>query len=91
MSTEKTTLTVFDVNNRYTRVGTEIARRIHNLCHERVIELVNQGYTSRTAMVVGSTPTVSAESYNVDPLEFHALWMMEIQEICLERILDGRR
>lgn len=91
MISNKTTLTVFDANNRYTAAGQEVSRQIHDLCRARVIDLINQGYNSRTAMVVGSTPTVPAESYNVDPLEFHALWMMAIQEICLERILDGLR
>lgn len=91
MSTEKTTLTVFDANDYYTPDGVHVSAALRPLCHQRINELLSEGHNFRTAMVVGSTPTVPAENYNVDPLEFHALWMLEIYDICLERILDGRR
>lgn len=82
------TITVFDANDRYTKAGLDLAARIHPLVELQVNFLLKQGYTLRTVMVPASVPTVLAADFGVnDPEVFKALWMLEVMDTCLSRVL----
>ena len=81
-------ITVFKENSlRYTEAGLAVHQAIHQPCEDRIDELLREGYNLRTVMVPASTPTAPASDYDVDPLEFQAIWMSEVLDICLDRLL----
>lgn len=85
-----TTKPLFDANNRYTDRGIEVAALIFPECQRQINLMLSHGYTLRTAIGVCSVPCVSAETYKADPAEFQALWILEVVDAVLVRIMNTR-
>lgn len=79
------------VSNRYTEQGIEFGEKILPLVKAQVGELVDQGYTIRTAMGPASTPSeagwVFAAAHGLDMREFHALWVCEVCDYVFSSVL----
>jgi hypothetical protein len=80
---------LFDANNRHTERGNEVAALIYPECQRQIDLMLSHGYTLRTAIGACSVPCVSAETYNVCPKEFQALWILEVVDAVLVRIMNA--
>lgn len=83
------TIKVFnkDHNYSYTKEGNDITNKLCLVIELEVDKLLKEGYNLRTVMSPLSTPTVKASDYDVDPLEFHALWIGALFDVTLTRLL----
>lgn len=78
---------LFDTNDRYTQAGLDLAAAIHPLVVAQVNELLGKGYNLFTVRGPASVPSVDASAYGVCPREFQAVWISEVFDITLDRIL----
>lgn len=78
---------LFDTNNEYTQAGLDLAAAIHPLVVAQVNELLGKGYNLFTVRGPASVPSVDASAYGVCPREFQAVWISEVFDITLDRIL----
>lgn len=78
---------LFDSNDKYTQAGLDLAGTIHPLVVAQVNDLLGKGYNLRTVLGPASVPSVDASVYGVCPREFQAIWISEVFDITLDRIL----
>lgn len=82
-----TTKKLFNDDNTYTQDGLDLAASIHPLVVAQVNDLLSKGYNLRTVLGPASVPSEDASAYGVCPREFQAVWISEVFDITLDRIL----
>lgn len=82
---------LFDSNDNYTEAGFEFGIMIRPMVGARVDWLLKQGYNLRTVLGPASSPSADglelADSYGLCPKEFHALWIGEVFDCTLSRLV----
>jgi hypothetical protein len=78
---------LFNDDNTYTQDGLDLASAIYPLVLAQINDFLGKGYNLRTVLGPASVPSASASAYGVCPREFQAVWISEVFDITLGRIL----